>query len=145
MLRLVFIKHNSLHTGVKPYHMMFVGNHLQPNCQQTLNRLISPNFKYTRHIIVHTYYNLDMKSIFSTRIFYRGVPGFSQGLALRLLVPWISHSPPICWSTLWKSSSKLQLICRFDMRENTVLIIFISISKFITRLHSDTVTRAPYN
>ena len=36
-------------------------------------------------------------------------------LSLRRLVSWINHLPPACWSTFWKSNSKQQLGCRFDI------------------------------
>ena len=41
---------------------------------------------------------------------------YSAGMfqALRL-VSWISHFPPACWSTFWKSNFKQQLGCRFDV------------------------------
>ena len=31
---------------------------------------------------------------------------------------WINHLPPACWSTFWKSNSKQQLGCRFDIMDN---------------------------
>ena len=31
---------------------------------------------------------------------------------------WINHLPPACWSTFWKSISKHQLGCRFDILES---------------------------
>ena len=38
-------------------------------------------------------------------------------LSLRRLVSWINHLPPACWSTFWKSNSKQQLGCRFDIMD----------------------------
>ena len=35
-----------------------------------------------------------------------------------LLVSWINHLPPACWSTLWKSNFKQQLGWRFDIMDN---------------------------
>ena len=39
-------------------------------------------------------------------------------LSLRRLVSWINHLPPACWSTFWKSISKRQLGCRFDILDS---------------------------
>ena len=39
---------------------------------------------------------------FPTRIFYKGVLGFTKDC--RCLVPWINQLPLVCWSTFWKSS-----------------------------------------
>ena len=39
-------------------------------------------------------------------------------LSLRRLVTWINHLPPACWSTFWKSISKQQLGCRFDIMDS---------------------------
>ena len=39
-------------------------------------------------------------------------------LSWRRLVLWINHLPPACWSTLWKSTLKQQLGCRFDIMDN---------------------------
>ena len=47
--------------------------------------------------------------------------GYSAGefQALQLiLVSWINHLPPACWSTFWKSNFKQQLGCRFDIMDN---------------------------
>ena len=49
---------------------------------------------------------LYVTSIYSIRIFYRGV---SSLLSLRRLVSWINHLPTVCWSTCWKSTFKQQL------------------------------------
>ena len=38
-------------------------------------------------------------------------------LSLRSLVSWINHLLPACWSTFWKSNSKQQLGCRFDIMD----------------------------
>ena len=44
---------------------------------------------------------------FPTRIFYMGVPGLVTDCPCGFLVLWINHWPPVCWSTVWKSSLKL--------------------------------------
>ena len=37
----------------------------------------------------------------------------------------------VCWSTFWKSSLKLKLICKFDMRENAFLLFFYSVYLYV--------------
>ena len=41
-----------------------------------------------------------------------------MSLEFVILVSWIKHLPPACWSTFWKSNFKQQLGCRFDIMDN---------------------------
>ena len=43
---------------------------------------------------------------------------------MRRLVSWINHLPPACWSTYWKSNSKQQLGCRFDIMDDESFFFF---------------------
>ena len=61
--------------------------------------------------------------IFSTSIFYTGVP-ICNWMPLQCLVPWINHLPPVCWSTFWKSSLKWWCVCKFGTMENNFFYCF---------------------
>ena len=39
-------------------------------------------------------------------------------------MPWINHSPPVYWSTCWKSTFKQQLGCRFDIMDGKSFLYF---------------------
>ena len=64
-------------------------------------------------------------------------------LSLRRLVSWINHLPPACWSTFWKSISKHQFGCRFDILDSisscfcilTYAIIYVLIHHLIVWLY----------
>ena len=46
-------------------------------------------------------------------------------LSLWCLVSWITHLPPACWSTFWKSIFKQQFGCRFDIMDSISLFFCI--------------------
>ena len=64
---------------------------------------------------------LYVKFIFCTM---REVPNSIQLIVLVVIVPWINHFLPVCYFSYWKSSFK-QLVCTFDMAENSYLLFFI--------------------
>ena len=80
---------------------------------------------------------------YSTWIFCRGVFRLCNWLSLLRLVSWINHLPPACWSTFWKSNSKQQLGCGFDIMDKesyffgvlTYAIIYVLIHQIILRFY----------
>ena len=61
---------------------------------------------------------LYVTSSYSTWIFCREVSGFATDCPCDVLVSWINHLPPACWSTFWKSIFKHQLGYRFDILDS---------------------------
>ena len=64
-------------------------------------------------------------------------------IVLVMLVPWINHLCPVCWFTFWKFSFGWNLVCKFDIAENTyfsVLIVFIN-ATCVTNLLGSEISR----
>ena len=59
----------------------------------------------------------------STKMFCRGVLGFGTDCPCGVLLLWINHVPPVCWSTFRKSNFNPRLGCNFDIMENTFTFI----------------------
>ena len=82
-----------------------------PQCPWTFRHLL---WEYR---IQHGAYGpLYVTSSYSTWIFCRGVSGFATDCPCGVWCRGLT-TPPACWSTFWKSNSKQQLGCRFDIMD----------------------------
>ena len=61
---------------------------------------------------------LYVTSSYSTWILCRGVSAFATDCPCGVWCRGLSHLPPACWSTFWKSNFKQQLSSRFDIMDN---------------------------
>ena len=87
---------------------------------------------------------LYVTSSYSTWIFCRGVSGFATDCPFDVWCRGLTnHLPPACWSIFWKSTSRQQLGCRFDIMDSissffcilTYAIIYVLIHHVIFRLY----------
>ena len=52
-----------------------------------------------------------------------------------VIISWINHLPPACWSTFWKSIFKHQLGCRFDILESISFFCILAYAIIYVLIH----------
>ena len=98
-------------------------------------------------------YKIELDVVDCIYIIYKSstVAFIADFVALHLVVtrvlvpPWIYNLPPVCWCTVWKHSSKRQLVRKFGTKENDYCHVFcfyicIFITFFYTYIYIYTYT-----